>query len=144
MKTAPDYTTLPGVKCTDKEHTMAQKIYDYPHCMLNINHADAFPESANRSRPRQGDLIIKASSKQEAAEKLTHLGYRWMKTHELRIGMGDTLWALNEAGLLDSGDLFIVADFSSIVRVTLVDGEPVAEYFGEAKKKTVIVPKGEK
>lgn len=119
---------------------MADKIYDYMHCMLNADHANAFPTDPRRNKPRQGTLIIKASSKNAAAEKLSHLGYPWMKPRELRVGMGDALWALDQAGLLDSGDLFVVADWNSIVRVTLVDGQPVAKYFGTTATKTVIVP----
>jgi hypothetical protein len=108
--------------------------------MLNIDHARAFPTDPRRNKPRQGTLIIKASTKKEACEKLAHLGYRWMKPHELRVGMGNSLEALEDAGLLDSGDLFIVADYGEVVRVSVVDGEDKAKYIGKIRTKPVFAP----
>lgn len=119
---------------------MATKNYDEVSAILNADHAGAFPSNGiGRSKPRQGTLYIQASTKKEAAEKLQKFGYQWTKPSDLRVGMGDALDALDEAGFMASGDLFIVADYGRVVRVSMVDGQPVAKYFGTIERKPVFV-----
>lgn len=119
---------------------MATKNYDETSAMLNIDHARAFPTDPRRNKPRQGTLYIQASTKKEAAEKMQKFGYRWCKPSDLRVGMGNSLEALDEAGYMATGDLFIVADHGQVVRVTLVDGQPVARYFGVIRNKPTFFP----
>jgi hypothetical protein len=128
-----------------RENIMAKdKNYDEAHALLSAEHSRAFPTEAGRNYPRQGTYYIRAATKKAAAERLKEFGCPWAKPADLRVGMGNTLDALDEAGLMETGDLFIVADYGQIVRVSMVDGKPVAKYFGKTATKTVIVPVEEK
>ena len=112
------------------------KVYETT-CWPTSDDRAAFPPTESRTGHLGNYLLISATSKDEAAELATNLGYRTL-AREMRVAVGNTNEAIIEAGLVRDGSVLLVGgQFGrEVVRVAVLNGARFTTYLGELRART--------
>lgn len=113
-----------------------------------LKHDDnKFVGGTESNRHSQGDIFVAAKNKAAAVELLSELGYS-IRAADVRLGMGNDMDALVEAGVITEGSLIIVSGNRPLLTAKITkdaNGDRTVATVGEvgtdfATYKTIFIP----